>query len=217
MRSLTKTVNRERGAGERKPPGRRERRRAETREKLYQAAMRLFAERGFFQTTTEAITEAADLGQGTFFNYFPTKEHVLTVLSEKQIEKVLAARQEAAAEKSSIKEVVHQLMHTVAREPGQSPALTRGLLTAFVSHEAVRELLSETMARGREIAAEIIEFGQKRGEIRRDRQAMDLAMAFQRGVLGTLLLWAMRPKGSLNTWLDETFKDFWAAAAAKRD
>jgi AcrR family transcriptional regulator len=53
-------------------PGRRERRRAETREKLFRAAMRLFAEQGFFETTTEDITEAADVGQGTFCNYFPT-------------------------------------------------------------------------------------------------------------------------------------------------
>ncbi|HMF91507.1 MAG TPA: hypothetical protein VKL40_12755, partial [Candidatus Angelobacter sp.] len=39
-----------------------------------------------------------------------------------------------------------------------------------------------------------------------------LAMAFQRNVLGTLLLWAIQPNGDLDAWLDETFKDFWAAA-----
>ena len=37
-------------------------------------------------------------------------------------------------------------------------------------------------------------------------------MAFQRSVLGTLLLWAIQDKGDLDVWLDETFKDFWAAA-----
>ena len=56
---------------------RRERHRAETRERLYRAALELFAERGFLETTVEDITESADVGKGTFFNYFPTKEHIL--------------------------------------------------------------------------------------------------------------------------------------------
>src|SRR5579864_8696132 len=91
-------------------PGRRERRRVETREKLFRVAMRLFAERGFFETTTEDITDAADVGQGTFFNYFPTKQHVLTVLSEKQLEKVRAAQEEAEAGHNSMRDVLHRLM-----------------------------------------------------------------------------------------------------------
>src|SRR3974377_812989 len=109
-------------------PGRRERRRAQTREKIYRAATRLFAERGFFATTTEDITEAADVGQGTFFNYFATKQHVLSMLSEKQLEKVSVAVQLAAAGKTSIREVMRQLTHAVAQEPGQSQALARSLL-----------------------------------------------------------------------------------------
>ena len=56
---------------------RRERHRSEIRERIFSSALRLFAEHGYLQTTVEDITEAADVGKGTFFNYFPTKEHVL--------------------------------------------------------------------------------------------------------------------------------------------
>lgn len=127
-------------------PGRRERRKAETRERLFRAAMRLFAERGFSKTTTESITEAADVGQGTFFNYFPSKHHVLTVLSEKQIEKVTAARRDAVAGKTSVRGVLHGLMHAIAEEPGRSQALTRSLFTTFISNDQVRELTRDTTA-----------------------------------------------------------------------
>src|SRR5215475_4468049 len=194
------------------PPGRRERRKAETREKLFRTAMRLFAERGFFQTTTEDITRAADVGQGTFFNYFPSKEHILTVLSGRQIEKVRDAHRQADAAEISIREVLCGLMHAIAKEPGRSQALTRSLFAAFISNDEVRHLLRETLARGRGTLAEIIVAGQQRREVRRDRDATALAMAFQRNVLGTLLLWAIQPNGDLDAWLDETFKDFWAAA-----
>jgi AcrR family transcriptional regulator len=195
--------------------GRRERRKAETREKLFRVAMGLFAERGFFQTTTEDITAAADVGQGTFFNYFPSKQHILSALSEKQIEKVTAARREAEAAEKPIRDVLYGLMHAIAKEPGRSQPLTRSLITAFTSSDDVRHLTRERMAHGRGILAEIIAAGQIKGEIRRDRDAAALAMAFQRSVLGTLLLWAIQDKDDLNAWLDETFKDFWAAAETR--
>lgn len=192
-------------------PGRRERRRLETRERIFRAAMQLFAERGFFQTTTEDITEAADVGQGTFFNYFPTKQHVLTVLSEKQLEKVMAAREEAEAGHASTKDILHRLIHRIAEEPGRSQALTRSLMTALISNDEVRDLVRGTMACGREAVAAVVTLGQQRGEIRRDRIPLQMALAFQRGVIGTLLLWAMQAQGDLHAWLEMAFNDFWAA------
>jgi len=47
------------------------RRRARTRERIFTEAMRLFAERGFDTVTVADITEAADIGKGTFFTPFP--------------------------------------------------------------------------------------------------------------------------------------------------
>ncbi len=193
--------------------GRRERRRVETREKIYRAAMKLFSERGFFETTTEAITEAADVGQGTFFNYFPTKQHILTVLAERQMDRVATARQAAESGTASIHTVLRGLIHALAEEPGHSVQLARTVLTAFVTSDEVRAFIGDAMARGRLNLRAIVLLGQKRGEINPKRKAADLAMAFQRSALGTVLLWAIQPKGSLNSWLDEAFKDFWAGAA----
>lgn len=198
-------------------PGRREQRRAETREKLYRTAMALFAQRGFFATTTADITDAADVGQGTFFNYFPTKAHVLLVLSEKQLEKVEAAQREAEAGHTPMREVFSTLMHAIVGELAPSQALTRSLLTAFVAHDDVRALISDTLKSGRERLAKMCSLGQERQEIRRDRHAADLAMTFQRGVLGTLLLWAMHAQGDLHAWLDKALEDFWAVAGVQQE
>ena len=60
-----------------------DRRRRRNREALLRAARRLMAERGFEGTTIADITEAADLGFGTFYLYFQSKEDVLrAVLDE---------------------------------------------------------------------------------------------------------------------------------------
>ena len=67
-------------------PDRRQRRSAEIRERLFRAALNLFAQKGFAETTVEDITEVADVGKGTFFNYFPSKDHILLAFVEMQLE-----------------------------------------------------------------------------------------------------------------------------------
>src|ERR1700749_5181874 len=81
-----KTLKNELGGAE--TPARRSRRSAETRERLFGAAVRLFAKKGFAETTVEDITNAADVGKGTFFNYLPSKEHILIAFSDLQLGKL---------------------------------------------------------------------------------------------------------------------------------
>jgi AcrR family transcriptional regulator len=58
-------------------PGLRERKKRRTREQVVAAARELFAERGYDATSVADIAEAAEIGQSTFFVYFPTKADVL--------------------------------------------------------------------------------------------------------------------------------------------
>src|ERR1700722_10026627 len=75
--------------------GRRERHRLDVRARLFRAAIELFGVRGFAATTVEDITELADVGKGTFFNYFPTKEHLLIAYTDGRVGKVRAAVEKA--------------------------------------------------------------------------------------------------------------------------
>ncbi len=65
--------------------GKRESGKHERRERLYQAAVSLFREQGYEETTVDQITRRAGLAKGTFFNYFATKDAVLRYMGERAI------------------------------------------------------------------------------------------------------------------------------------
>ncbi len=49
----------------------------ELKERLYSTALELFRELGYESTPVDRITSQAGVAKGTFFNYFPGKDHVL--------------------------------------------------------------------------------------------------------------------------------------------
>jgi AcrR family transcriptional regulator len=80
--------------------GLRERKRQRTREALISAAMRLFEQKGYEQTTVAEIAASAEVSTKTFFNHFASKDEVLFPhLSARIDEAVAVIEQRKPAEK----------------------------------------------------------------------------------------------------------------------
>src|SRR5579863_10369599 len=101
------------------PPhaGRRERHKTDVRNRLLQAAFELFGSRGFQATTVEDITQAADVAKGTFFNYFPTKEMLLTQMGEHRLDILRPALAEARQGHESARALLYRLLLAMVDEP----------------------------------------------------------------------------------------------------
>ncbi|MFA7329442.1 MAG: TetR/AcrR family transcriptional regulator [Candidatus Delongbacteria bacterium] len=69
---------------------RRARKREQTRQALLESALTLFANRGIYQPSLEEITARADLGKGTFYQYFPSREALIAALVGAGIDALLA-------------------------------------------------------------------------------------------------------------------------------
>jgi len=193
--------------------GRRQRRAAETRVRLFRCALQLFAERGFPNVTVEDITEAADVGKGTFFNYFASKDHVLGVMAEIQLGKVREAVTLAKSGRQTIYSVLHRLFLRIAEEPGRSPDLARALISSFLASADVRRLIDRNMREGRKMVAQVVATGQKRGEIDSRLKKEKVALQLQQAFMGTLLLWSLHGQPALEAWIEESFQHFWRAIA----
>jgi AcrR family transcriptional regulator len=188
---------------------RRQRRSAELRERLFRAALTLFATKGFAATTVEDITNAADVGKGTFFNYFPSKDHILIAFSDLQISKLTDAVNAVRESREPMTAFMKGLSVKLSAEPGRSPDVVRALLQANLSSDAVRGAMRKNYLRGHALLTELMRTGQQRGEFREDIPASELAHVFRQTVLGTLLVWSVFGDTSLPERIDSALNVLW--------
>ncbi len=196
-------------------PDRRQRRSAELRERLFRAALNLFAEKGFAETTVEDITNAADVGKGTFFNYFPSKDHILLAFGQMQLEKLQTSVEDAHRSNEPMPVFLRTLRARMTEEPSRNPAIVRAILQANLSSPPVREAMGKNHARAQALLTQLIRLGQDRGEIRRDLSATELAYVFRETVFGTLLLWSLFGDATLPARIDTAFSVLWTGLAPR--
>ena len=196
-------------------PDRRQRRSAEIRERLFRAALALFAKKGFAETTVEDITEAADVGKGTFFNYFPSKDHILIAFGEMQLAKLEAAIAEVRRTNEPIPQFMRSLGTRMTQEPARNPEIMRALLQAYLSTTRVREAMLDLQKRVQALHTQMIQLGQEQGEIRSDLPAEEIAYAFRQTIFGTVLIWSLYGDATLQSRIESAFDLLWTGIAAR--
>lgn len=197
------------------PFSRRERRSLELRERLFRSALDLFAQKGFAETTVEDITNMADVGKGTFFNYFPSKDHILLAFGEMQLAKLRDAVEEARRSSEPLPQFFRSLSVRMTQEPMRNPAIVRALLLAYLSSTPVREAMLDMQKRVLALHSEMIELGQQRGEVRNDVPAAELAQAYRQTIFGTLLMWTLHGDSTLQARIESAFNILWMGLAPR--
>lgn len=66
--------------------GKRSENKEKTKRAILAAALKLFAEKGFYNTSTRAISRKAGIAEGTLFNYFETKEDLALYFFEREMD-----------------------------------------------------------------------------------------------------------------------------------
>ncbi len=175
----------------------RERRRLETRERLFAAAVAEFGRTGTAAAEIGAVAEAVGVSRGTFYFHFPSKDHVLLELQRRLEDDVVAhmrtlgidAENAAAAGAApDMRAVFAVCAEGILRvvESIDNDDLVREIMALFVRGPSVPELASQPHPLVVELVAHL-EAAADAGEIRSDVPALQLAALFLNGMFGFLI------------------------------
>jgi len=132
--------------------GLRERRKAEARKAITEAALALFLERGFAHVTVDEIADRADVSRRSFFRYFPTKEAVAFERRSTQLERFREAL--ARHTEQDVREVLRAALAELAEDYRRNKSRILRERALFAS---ARELLARDLELDRELELVIVE------------------------------------------------------------
>ncbi len=94
---------------------RRERKKIQSKQTILQAAVHVFSTKGFQETSIADIMNQADLGIGTFYNYFESKEDVLKCLLKSVVEEICQAFEKFVEDKCAPADILEKTVMLSAR------------------------------------------------------------------------------------------------------
>jgi len=154
--------------------GLREEKKHKLRQEILTNAIQLFKERGFEEVTIDDIVGKLEISQATFFNYFPSKDAILTHAAEDTVLRYQQMLEEETRRDSPTSEKMSRLLESMGRGLQSDKRFYRTLFTRSVLHfgniRAERILF--------DLSAGLMRQGQRCGEIDPEYDPDELADIF---------------------------------------
>ena len=152
-------------------PTRSRQRRKETRpQELLDAALSLFAEKGFAATRSEEVAQRAGVSKGTMYLYYPSKEELFKAVVRQTLARLIAEGSElAACFSGSTSELLAALMNTWWERVGNTPAASiHKIIIAEARNfpEIAQFYVDEVIAPADQLFSRTVQRGIDRGEFR---------------------------------------------------
>lgn len=183
-----------------------ERKKARTKELIYKTALQLFMEKGFENTTVDEIAAKADIAKGTFFNYFPRKEAVMTHIVELRMQQLFRNLPDIMDGEMSARGRIEKIMHILGKINENEKPLTRVVVMETLRNyaAAMGPEEKEKHMQFYHLLRDILHQGQERGEIRGWIDVNTAARTLELIYVSTLLEWLDEDKGLAETLLKKT-------------
>jgi AcrR family transcriptional regulator len=140
------------------------------RRRLIEAATELFSERGLDVGVAD-IAARAEVGRGTLFRNFPSKEHLIAAIVVERMHESIARAHAALAAGDPVT-ALFELIESAAQRSLTDRALFDALSDTWLANPEIRAAHSEML----EVIEELVARAQDTGGVRRDISAIDIVM-----------------------------------------
>jgi AcrR family transcriptional regulator len=174
------------------PRARRERKKAAVRARILATAIQLFSRHGLDDVTVDQIAEAADIGKGTIYNYFATKEDIVVAFMVDVEARVQSKARRLVASQGPLESILAGFIRLQFRQKSPYHQFVR----VFLGHMFIRtEQFLPYMVEMQKIVdpplEELFLELQGRGLLRKDVHLPELILIFKTIHLGLSALWAI--------------------------
>lgn len=170
-----------------------ERRKTEFRDKITAAALKLFARNGVADTSVASIIQEADIAHKTFFNHFPTKDHLLQHIVSSHTQHAYALFRGVFKRYEDPRRRLEYCLMKIARAlKPLAPQRYRELVTFyFVSSASTKEFRDEQKQNFTHLVRSILEDAQAKHLLRKTPDIDTLTELIVGICVSTLLNWCV--------------------------
>jgi AcrR family transcriptional regulator len=162
----------------------------EKRRLILDAAVRVFAHKGFHTSRVGDIAEEAGVAHGLLYHYFASKDEVLDTIFRETWSQLLEEIDEIESSDESAPEQLQRVAAHLLGSWRRDPDVIRVLIREIARSPEVQQRIGE-LVKPIEAIQRIIARGQERGEIRKDVDARLAGIVFYGGVEELLSGWVL--------------------------
>ncbi|MEN3342650.1 MAG: TetR/AcrR family transcriptional regulator, fatty acid metabolism regulator protein [Actinomycetota bacterium] len=162
----------------------------EKRRLILDAAVRVFAHKGFHTSRVGDIAEEAGVAHGLLYHYFSSKDEVLETIFRETWGQLLADIQEIEDSGASAREQLQQATVRLLGSWQRDPDVVRVIVREIARSPAVQARIVD-LVKPVEAVQRMIAYGQETGEFRSDFDARLAGIAFYGGIEELLSGWVL--------------------------
>ena len=134
------------------------------RERIIQSAIKLFQEKGIDKTTISDIVRNANIAQGTFYIYFPSKLSLMPAIAEEMVHVLMERIKEKMETKNTVEQQLQHIIHVIFEVNKQYSEVQAVVYAGLASSEHIKEweIVYEPCY---QMISQLLEDAQKKGEV----------------------------------------------------
>jgi TetR/AcrR family transcriptional regulator, fatty acid metabolism regulator protein len=165
-------------------------RQADRRRQILEAAVKVFAQKGFHAARVGDVAKEAGVAYGLVYHYFDSKEQLLEAIFRGTWTDMLARVQEVEASGVSAEEAVRQVTALLLRTWRRDPDLVRVLVREVTRSQHLQEEVEE-ITHAMNALEDIVRRGQAGGDFRADLDPKLAAVVFYGALDEVLTGWVL--------------------------